>query len=67
MRLHPRARIVNAARNELARALADIWEKHELTVGEVVDICASVTANHTRYVLRQERHPNEPCKKADES
>lgn len=66
MRLHRRSMIVSRARNELAVALANIWEKHELTSSEVVWICADVTAAHARHPVRDERHPNQPDKRTDE-
>lgn len=68
MRLHPRTRIVAEAERELAEALDVIWEKHNLTTLEALIITQQFGPRLTRYLLRRERHGDNPGEKgADEA
>ncbi len=67
MKLHPRTRKVIDAEVELRKHLLDWQHRHGLTAIEVSQILTSELQNELRYLLRAERHPNEPNKKADEA
>lgn len=64
--LHDRALLVQSARNELSRCVVKVWEQHELTAIELVTVLATLTAEYAKYPLRDERHPGQPDKKANE-
>ncbi len=67
MRLHPRHAKTTRARLDISDAVIEASEEHNLTSGEIVSILAALTSDYTKYILRSERHPNEPDKKADEA
>jgi hypothetical protein len=68
MKLHPRYRIVNKAQLELSEAFHEIWRKHELTTLEAYMIAMETGQPLLRYLLRTERHGDNPeDKKADEA
>lgn len=66
MRLHERTRIVGNARRELAEAVEDIADKHGLTLVETAYIVHEAQSWWLRYLLRADRHPDDPSKKADQ-
>ena len=67
LRLHPRTMPVKKADAELHAFLA-LWQKHHgLTFAEVAVILADRQQNALKYVLRAERHPDDPDRKADEA
>lgn len=67
LKLHERTKTVQQARNTLQGHVIDVVESHELTAGEVVCILLELARNWANYVLREERHPDDPEKKADEA
>lgn len=66
MKLHPRMFIVAGARNRISTFVTQVWEKEALTPIEVVSILTTLAADYAKYPLRDERHPGQPDKKADE-
>jgi len=66
-RLHPRHTQVARAKCDIQDAVAVAWKSHDLTVGELVSVLVSIASEHTKFVLRAERHPDDPNKKADEA
>lgn len=67
MRLHKRTIIVQRARNELAEFLLNLEEKHELTIGEILCLLSNEAAHFAVAQIREDRHPDDPDKKADEA
>lgn len=67
MRIHARTMTVSKAMTEMSIACAEIAVKHDLTTAEWVHCLAQMTPQTTKYLLREERHPDEPGKKADEA
>lgn len=65
MRLHPRTQIVAMAENELNEEINAIAVRHDLSSVELLQILAARTQSELRYMLRAERHPSDPTKKAD--
>lgn len=55
-----------AADVELHGFLAEWQNRHGLTFAEVAVLLAERQQNVLRYVLRAERHPEDPSQKADE-
>lgn len=66
MRLHRRTLLVQEAHAEAKSALLDIWKKHDLTWGEIVAFHAHEVQSAARYIIRTERHPDDPEKRGDE-
>lgn len=68
MKLHPRTMPCQKAEIDLHGLLIDWLERNpDLTWAEAVRCLASIIANWSKYPVREERHPGEPDKKADES
>ena len=67
MRLHPRTRPVQKASNAIQQSLWGLQEKHGLTDVEMMQVLADSQLTILRYMLRDERHPGEPDRKADEA
>ena len=67
MRLHERTLRVQHAKQAIDRAISDAWGGYALTAVEVVSVLVQLTAEHLKYALREERHPDDPGKKADEA
>lgn len=67
IRIHPRAQIVSGAEQQISRRVAEIANTVDLTHVEVVSILLRLAADWHRFVLRSERHPDDPNKKADEA
>jgi hypothetical protein len=65
--IHPRTRIVDQAKREIAEAVSAAIDKHGLTFVEVTKILALEILDWSKYALRAERHPDDPGKKADEA
>ena len=55
MKVHPRTRVVTAARINLSDAVCSIVEEHDLTYGELLSILAQATATWAAYAVRDER------------
>lgn len=66
VKLNPRTRLVTKARNDLTGLVIKLQEQHDLTDIELLGILIDETQNVHKYVLREERHPGEPDRKADE-
>jgi len=66
MRLHPRTNPVDKARNELELWVINWAERHDLTFAEIRTSLTRVLGTFALHALRQERHPEEPDRKADE-
>jgi hypothetical protein len=67
IRIHERTQTVQRAGIEMAIACSEIWQKHDLTTAEYVHCLAQLPAQTTKYLLREERHPDDPEKRADEA
>lgn len=67
VRLHPRMQVVADAEYEFKKAWRAIEEKYELTYGEMFRILGQQVDNIARYLVRSERHPDDPDKKGDEA
>jgi hypothetical protein len=67
MKVHPRLFKVQKAGNEIGSAITTIASQHELTVVEVVGVLINHAAQWQKYSLREERHPEDPSKRADEA
>jgi hypothetical protein len=67
MKLHPRTLPVQGASAELRGLLIDFQGRHDLTNVEMLRILIDEMQSITKYMLRAERHPNDPDAKADEA
>lgn len=67
LRMHERTQNVTGALSEMSIACSEIAAKRDLTTAEWVHCLAQLPAQTTKYLLREERHPNDPEKKADEA
>lgn len=67
MRLHPRTLPVQGAEADLRIALNDFQEQRDLTDIEMLRALQSHEERITRRLLRAERHPDDPDRKADEA
>lgn len=68
MTLHKRTLPCQKAANDLRGVLVDWLRKHpDLTWAEAVHCLAGMIASWTTYLIRDERHPNDPDKRADEA
>lgn len=56
MKMHRRELIVNKAAVEVQ----DVFMRHNLRFGERVRICADILSSIAKYIIREERHPNDP-------
>ena len=67
LRLHERTRLVEKAEYELDAAVAKIVTEHDLTYGEILSILSVLLSRYARFLVRTERHPDDPDKKGDEA
>lgn len=67
MRLHPRTLPVQQAGNAIRTELIRLQEQHDLTDVEMLRILLDHQHTITKYMLRAERHPEDPERKADEA
>lgn len=67
MRLHDRLLIVQAAHLEAKTTLNEIIRKYDLTAGEIVALYAAFLAEEAKWMIREERHPDDPSHKGDEA
>jgi hypothetical protein len=67
VRLHPRTLPVQAAEADLRQYVASWVERHDLTWTEAVRGLLAVTERLTTHQLREERHPADPDRGADEA
>lgn len=66
MKIHPRYFIVSKAENEISMFLLDLIQKHDLTYGETVKILTHLLQTQAKYMIRDERHPDDDDKRGDE-
>ena len=66
LRLHPRTMQVQRSEAELGTTLAAFQYEHDLTDAEMARALAAQLDRVLKYVLRRERHPDDPDRKADE-
>lgn len=64
MKLHPREPQVRAADLEISQAVIAAWERHDLTYAEMLTILTGTLGRVTKYLLRAERHPEQPGRPA---
>lgn len=64
MKIHRRELITQKAETALNNAIIAVCEEHKLTYIELVRILADAIQLHSKYALREERHPNHPDKPA---
>ena len=67
MRLHERTLPVQQASRDIRDALDELQREHDLTDVEMLRVLNEHQDNIARHMLRAERHPNDPGKKADEA
>ena len=66
MRLHSRTMLVKSAEVELSQFLLQWAERNGLTWCEMARALTEQIQMCLKYMLRAERHPEDPNKKADE-
>lgn len=66
MKLHPRTLDVQRASSAIRGRLLDMQETHGLTDVEMLRVLIEHLQTITKYLLREERHPGDPERKADE-
>jgi hypothetical protein len=67
MRLHPITMMVKSAEAEPREFLVHWIERHEVTWCEMARALTEQIHVYLKYILRAERHPEDPNKKADEA
>lgn len=67
MRLHERTIPVQTAEAEFGLVFMDFIKEHDLTYVECLQILAGQQQNLLKYMLRHERHPDDPEKRGDEA
>jgi hypothetical protein len=67
LRLHQRTMTVQRAEGAVHGYLLAAMEEYDLTWTETAVILTSLAQNALKYALREERHPGNPDKKADEA
>lgn len=67
MRLHERTRMVQEAHLEAQEALADIWKKYDLSYGETTMFYGQQLSRDAKWMIREERHPDDPAAPGDEA
>jgi hypothetical protein len=73
MKLHPRVKMVKKAELKLLdifiKGIEEIDKSYDLTYGEYLRIITNVFSGElnmiAKYMIREERHPNDPDKKGD--
>ena len=63
---HPRYESVIGAQADIAVKLNDLQREHSLTNVEMLQAVTSWQGTVFKYMLRAERHPEDPHKSADE-
>lgn len=67
MRLHERTLHVQGAGAQLKFKLIEFQGEHDLTDVEMLGLLQDAQRGITKRLLRAERHPDEPGKRADEA
>lgn len=65
-KIHKRSGIVENARLDLGDAVNSIFKKYRLTHIEMMKIMLEVATRWNHYALKDERHPHDKDKGADE-
>lgn len=66
MRLHPRTLPVEKAGSDLSGLVVDWVKRHDLTYTEALRCLLAEAMRMSKLVLRNQRHPGDPERKADE-
>lgn len=61
MRRHHRESKVQQAEREVSAKVAEIVEYYDLTLGEETRILSGLLSNTAKWMIREERHPNDPA------
>ena len=67
VKMHPRAKVVSQAQGELDAFLLKLGQKHDLTYGEIFSLLGRAVSENAKWLVRGERHPDDPDKKGDEA
>jgi len=67
IKMHKRSQIVTKARHEFDQFVIDWVKRHDLTYGEMFSIFGHAIASEAKYMIRGERHPDDPDKGGDEA
>lgn len=67
LRLHERYETVEQAKYEISGEFWKLAAAHELTYPEAVKIIAYLLETAAKYMIRHERHPDDPERKGDEA
>jgi hypothetical protein len=65
IKMHKRFMHVQYAKAQVATALDDLKEKHKLTDIEMMRALLGYMQTELKFMLRTERHPDDPDKQAD--
>jgi hypothetical protein len=66
LRMHPRTRPVGIAEAAIRMRLWEMQEEYDLTDVEMMRVLIGAQQGISKYMLRAERHPGDPERKADE-
>lgn len=66
MKLHSRTQLVNRAGADIRLALINLQDEYGLTDVEMLRELLTACDTRAKWMLRAERHPDDPGKKADE-
>jgi hypothetical protein len=67
LRLHPRTMPVQKAEGHFKRYVHEFQDEYDLTDIEMLRALIDAQQSITKYMLRAERHPDNPDQKADEA
>ena len=67
MKLHERTMRVQAAGAQLKFDLIKFHDEHDLTLIEMLTLLQDAQRSITKHLLRAERHPDDPSRRADEA
>jgi hypothetical protein len=67
VKLHPRYAITTAAEIQIGEAISAAITEHDITYAELLVILAGQQQKWATYLLRTERHPKHPDRKANEA
>lgn len=66
MKLNKRTLPVQSAKSFISGAILTAEKDYDLTLNEVIKICAEIITHYSTYALRVERHGPNSDKKADD-
>jgi hypothetical protein len=64
--MHPRGMPASKAHNEIDAFVSEIIKKYDLTYGELMSCLNQIQASWIKYMIRDERHPDDPEKRGGE-